>query len=298
MAAYTKFSKVPIQIGLILLFICTLGSLQASNLIKETLRCDGMERTYTLYLPENLPADAPLVLVLHGYGQTVKPEKYNMMPTADRYGFAVCYPQGEKDGKGKPSWNVGYACQQGYKVDDVKFLCTLAKHLQKKYKLSKPHTFCTGMSNGGEMCYLLAYERPDVFAAVASISGLTMEWMYKTCQTKRPIPLMEVHGTEDRVSEWNGDLENKGGWGAYVSVPLAVGVWVAHNRCTTYACDTLPIKNTTNGHRVIAHRYSQGKNGTQVWLYQVMNGKHSWGTDDLDTAEEIWKFFSATVLRP
>lgn len=281
-----------IIIGGMLVLLLTTVHLYASNLLTEKMRAGGIDRTYTLYLPENLRADAPLVFVLHGYGQTVKPEKYNMMPAADKHGFVVCYPQAEKDGRAKPSWNVGYAFQQDFKIDDVEFLCSLAKHLQKKYKLSKHNTFCTGMSNGGEMCYLLAFKRPDVFAAVAPISGLTMEWMYKTLIPKGSIPLMEVHGTEDRTSEWTGDLADKGGWGAYVSVPLAVSFWVAQNRCTTLACDTLPVKTPTNGHRVIAHRYGNGINGNEVWLYQVINGMHSWGTDDLDTPEEIWKFFS------
>ena len=29
-----------------------------------------------------------------------------------------------------------------------------------------------------------------------------------------------------------------------------------------------------------------------VWLYEIIGGRHTWGNKDIDTAEEIWKFFS------
>ena len=44
--------------------------------------------------------------------------------------------------------------------------------------------------------------------------------------------------------------------------------------------------------RVIAHRYLNGIDGNEVWFYEVVGGKHSWADKDMDTATEIWKFFS------
>jgi len=252
---------------------------------------NGIERSYIIHIPSGLQKNAPLVILLHGYGEFADPKKYGMDEVADKNGFAVCYPQGEKDGQGKTCWNVGYPFQKDMTIDDVNFLCKLAKHLQKTFNLSNKNTFCTGMSNGGEMCYLLAYTKPDVFSAVAPISGLTMEWIYKTYDCPSPIPLFEVHGTEDRVSEWTGDLENVGGWGSYLPVPIAINYWVAKNRCTKELTETLPIKNRQNGHHVISHKYLNGINGNEVWLYEIINSTHCWGNEDIDTSEEIWKFF-------
>ena len=261
------------------------------------IRIGGIERTFKLYLPTNLSDEAPLVFVLHGYGGSANPDRFGMNPVAEANGFAVCYPQGERDGKGKTGWNVGYPVQQGMKTDDVDFVCRLARHLQKHCNLSKRNTFCTGMSNGGEMCYLLAYLRPKMFAAVAPVSGLTLEWMYRDLTAKRPVPLFEIHGTKDTTSAWEGDLENKGGWGKYISVPLAVGYWAAVNRCTHEVAEELPSKRRESGHRIIAHRYLGGTNGNEVWLYEIINGKHSWASKDIDTCEEIWRFFSRFVER-
>lgn len=257
---------------------------------------DGIERTYRLYIPQNIAPGAPLIFVLHGYGATIdhiKDKGFN--EAADRHGFAVCYPQGSKDGRGNPCWNVGYPFQEDMKVDDVEYLCRLARILQKEHNLSKKNTFLTGMSNGGEMCYLLAYRGQKTFRAVAPIAGLTMAWMVEEYTRTRPIPIFELHGTQDRVSEWGGDPENKGGWGAYLPVPDAVDYWVKRNGCTTESTDTIPPKGEKS-HLTIAHRYTDAKSGCDVWLYEIVDAGHSWFTEDFDTAEEIWKFFSKYLI--
>ena len=133
------------------------------------------------------------------------------------------------------------------------------------------------------------------FKAVAPIAGLTMVWMYRDLEASRPIPLFEIHGTEDRTSEWTGDLENKGGWGAYMPVPMAVGYWVAKNRCTKEETKRVESLNCENGHYVIKHRFTESTTGCDVWLYEVVGGKHTTHTEDLHTGDEIWNFFKKYV---
>lgn len=286
---------------LLSVIVCCSVSLQSAFAGSEVsaateyeFRHQGDTRTYWLYVPDCLREDAPLVFVLHGYSGSAKGYRPEMLETAEKYGFAVCCPQGAIDARGKNCWNVGYPFQEGLKTDDVDFLCDLAKFLQRKHGFRKSNTFLTGMSNGGEMCYLMAAVRPDAFAAYAPIAGLTMEWSYKKHAPRKAVPLMEVHGTKDMTSDWNGDPTNAGGWGEYISVPLAVGLWAAEARCTHVTDVELPQK----GNKVILHRYLGGvpawKNGpaVEVRLYEIVGGKHKWGLSDMDTCEEIWKFFS------
>ena len=273
-----------------LLSLCAMPC-QAGQFVDDSLKVDGHMRRFVMYLPDGLQPEAPLVVVLHGYGAGIRRDNIMIAP-ADRHGFAVCIPEGLKDPEGEPSWNVGYPFQQGWKVDDVKALCRIARHAQKHYRLSRENTFLTGMSNGGEMCYLIAYSNQYTFRAVAPIAGLTMAWMYQEMEATRPIPLMEIHGTEDRVSEWTGDMENKGGWGAYLPVPLAIGYWVAKNRCTREEVDSVSSLKGDDGHPVIKHCYSSPTTHCDVWLYEVVGGVHSWHQDDIDTGEEVWRFFS------
>ena len=273
------------------LFACMTAG--AQDIKEYKIKHGGMERSYWLYLPEN-HENAPLVLCLHGYGGKAEGYRPELLEVAKENGFALCYPQGAKAPKGKTGWNVGYPKQEGMKTDDVDFVCDLVKHLQKTHKLSKKNTFYSGMSNGGEMCYILATLKPDVFSAYATIAGLTMEWLYKDHRPKKAVPIMEVHGTMDKTSMWEGDPFNTGGWGAYISVPQAVGVWVAEARCTHEVTEELPLLRN----KVILHRYMggepawEGGPATEVRLYEVVDGKHSWALDDMDTCREMWKFFS------
>ncbi len=283
------------NLRLALTLICAFFFFMASAQEKTEFKFkhQGMERTYWLYMPENLPADAPLVFVLHGHGGKAKDYRPEMMTVAKENGFAVCYPQGELDSKNKTCWNVGYPFQKDLKTDDVDFICSLAKHLQKKHSLSRENTFMTGMSNGGEMCYLLAYLKPEVFAAFAPVAGLSMVWSYKKYDAKQPVPLMEVHGTADRTSMWEGDPTNTGGWGEYMAVPAAVSYWAAAAKCTYIETSELPLIRN----KVILHRYMGGEPAwedgpaIEVRLYEVVGGKHTWALNDMDTCNEIWNFF-------
>ena len=65
-----------------------------------TTEFEGVERRYKMYLPKDLKPDAPLVMVLHGSGAKIEHvENKGFSEAAEKYGFAVCYPQGSEDRK-------------------------------------------------------------------------------------------------------------------------------------------------------------------------------------------------------
>jgi polyhydroxybutyrate depolymerase len=254
---------------------------------RHTMKFQGFEREYYLYTPQGLKEKAPLVMVLHGYGGSALKGRKEMMDVADRYGLAVCYPQGEKDPSGKTGWNVGYPKQEGMKTDDVKFICALAKKVCRENGLDSGNTFLTGMSNGGEMCYFTAMRKPKAFKAIASIAGLTMEWIAREYSYSHPVPFMEVHGTEDRVSEWTGDPEDQGGWGAYMAVPAALSHIIAANGCVSETITNLPRKEGRN--QVILYHFQGGE--ADVLVYKVIGGDHSWLDEDMGTCDAVLEFF-------
>ena len=112
-------------------FFCLVLDATAAETVRYTMKYKGEMRTYWLYVPEGANPATPLVLVLHGYGGSAEGYCPAMLEVAEREGFAVCYPQGEKDAKGKTGWNVGYDVQQGLERDDVGFVKALVKHLRK-----------------------------------------------------------------------------------------------------------------------------------------------------------------------
>jgi len=257
----------------------------------------GEMREYFLYLPDSLDSNAPLVFVMHGYGGTAN-SIYNyskMNDVADEHGFAVCYPQGSSDQYNNNFWNVGYAFHDNQNVDDVGFLTSLADYLQIEFDLSTDNTFSTGMSNGGDMSYMLACQAHDSFKAIAPVAGCMMESIYESCDSV-PVPVLEIHGTDDDVTLWEGDMENNDGWGAYLSTLDGIDHWVETNDCIQSEEINLPNIDISDGSHIIKHRYFECNNNSEVWLYEVVNGGHdwpgSWGNMDIESSVEIWNFFS------
>lgn len=256
---------------------------------KQTFDYKGTERTYTVYQPDNLAPGAPLVVYVHGYGSKTR-RLSDLNAAADKHGFAVCYPDGLPDSRGKEGWKVGYPPQESMTVDEADYFRSLLDHVCAKYGFSRDNVFCAGMSNGGDLCYQFAYTDPSIFRAYASVAGLTFECTYLPFRLSQPVPFMEIHGTADKTSMWNGDHDNTGGWGAYIPVPLAVAAIAANNRCTVEVTDTVPSL-PESGRTVVRTVYTGAPSGADVVLYRIEGGKHSWAKKDIETSEIIWNFF-------
>ena len=281
---------------IILTFAAILGFASvafAQDFQTKTIRHDGIEREYRLFVPDSIAPERALVIMLHGYGGKAENYRPEMTEVARKNGFVLCVPQGCKAPKGKTGWNVGYPAQEGMMTDDVDFVCKLKRSLVKDLNLNKLNCFLCGMSNGGEMCYLTALQRPEEFTAYGSVAGLTMEWFYRKYSMRKAVPFLEVHGDADKTSRWEGDPDNTGGWGEYIAVPIAVSNLVTAARCTHCEKTELPLKRN----KVILHRYLDGSAAweggpsVEVRLYEVQGGKHSWALADMDTCYEIWEFF-------
>ena len=275
----------------------------------EIFSSGGIDREYNLYIPHSAKKNSALVFMLHGHGSTntIIMNYSQMNSVADEFGFAVCYPQGSKYTKGSVHakkgttfWNAGYDIQKNETVDDLEFLTSLARYLQKEHGFDPEKTFSAGMSNGGDMSYLLGCQAPNIFKAIAPITGCMMGWIYDSCDQNQPLPVFQVHGTADNTTYYDGDENNRDQWGTYMGVEKTIDLWVKRNQCKSVVIDTLPDKDPKDGSIVISHKYIDGLNGNQVWFYKIINGDHEWppgwpersGNGDLDTSTEIWKFFS------
>ena len=65
-----KMNKKIFLTGILLLWsaVCLLAQPVAERCSHEYVSFQGMTREYWMYVPENLPAGAPLMVALHGYG--------------------------------------------------------------------------------------------------------------------------------------------------------------------------------------------------------------------------------------
>ena len=189
----------------------------------STYSYEGMEREYTLYRPSNLKENSPLVVFLHWYTGSAKEiiDIIGFNDIADKYGFAVLYPEGLLDKYGNKHWNSGLQLSE---VDDIGFITALIKSLQEKYILDKHNTFVTGISNGGFMTYSLALHKPELFNAFAPVIGTMSgkDWNERTF--KYPVPILHICGLDDEVVPFDGTGSLEDGWGGREQDDIRTGI--------------------------------------------------------------------------
>ena len=113
------------------------------------------------------------------------------------------------------------------------------------------------------------------------------------CAPERPVAVLTFHGDADFVNPYlgNGDLR----WGYPVSV--AVQTWARIDGCRVG-----PELQQVTEH-VVQLRYRHCRAGTDVVMYKVLGGGHTWPgtsvdlsplgvtTQEIDASELIWQFF-------
>ena len=127
-----------------------------------------------LHVPEGLTAKAPLVVVLHGCGQTAAgyAAGAGWLATADRYGFAVLCPE-------QVGSNNANLCFNWFEEADIRrgggeaeSVAQMLRRAVADLDLDGRRVFITGLSAGGAMAAVMLAAYPETFAAGVIIAGL------------------------------------------------------------------------------------------------------------------------------
>lgn len=184
----------------------------AGTVTTGSLQVGGLTRSYLSYVPRGLPKGAPLVLVLHGSGESgnqIRREMgYGFDRLADHYQFAVVYPDAHRSAQG--DWNacgtVGDGTAAKANVDDVAFLTELVEQRLAEGGFDAGRVFAVGSSRGGFMVFRLALEAPSVFRAVAAVSANvhTPENFKCTPSQVGTSSVLIMNGTKDPLVPFDG----------------------------------------------------------------------------------------------
>jgi polyhydroxybutyrate depolymerase len=270
---------------------------------RYTIAWDGVDRTFWLDVPATLPEHPPVVLVMHGYSESATRirDYAGFSELVDAEGFLAVYPDGTRDQRGLRFFDVGYAFHDR-RVDDVGYLRALVDRLATDLGADRDAVFATGMSNGGDMSYLLACLDEPFVRAIAPVAGGVFESFADPCQPSRRVDVAEFHGTNDDVTWWDGDPTGEGGWGPYWGIERAIGHFATWYELEASEETDLPDRDPTDGSTVRLFRAYTAADATEVRLYSILGGGHAWpgnpgANGDLDTAGEIWSFFARTLDR-
>jgi poly(hydroxyalkanoate) depolymerase family esterase len=127
---------------------------------------------YGLYIPSGHALEAmPLVVMLHGCTQSIDEfaEGTRMNVLADRFGFAVVYPEQSKHVHSHRCWHWYDAGDAG--GAEARAVVSLVDALVAQHGFDSERVYVAGISAGAGLTALLAVKYPQHFAAVALHSG-------------------------------------------------------------------------------------------------------------------------------
>lgn len=126
------------------------------------------------YVPSSLPANAPLVVALHGCTQSASDYySHSGWPQyADQWNFALLFPQ-------QSSANNSEECFDWYTPSDdsrgdgeAASIMSMLDYMKSHYSIDPSRIYVTGLSAGAGMTADLLADYPDVFAGGSIDSGL------------------------------------------------------------------------------------------------------------------------------
>ncbi|WP_078911322.1 alpha/beta hydrolase family esterase [Streptomyces sp. NRRL WC-3742] len=126
------------------------------------------------YTPAALPTGTPLVVALHGCTQSATDYYRNSGWTtfADRYGFAVVFPQTDSTNNPLSCFSWFDTTKDARGVGEAESVAEMVAKAEALYGSDAHRVFVTGLSAGGGMAADLLADYPDVFAGGAIDSGL------------------------------------------------------------------------------------------------------------------------------
>lgn len=225
---------------------------------KYSISHQSQMRDYHMHLPPSAGKGTPLpvVVFLHGDGgfATQAIEQTGWNKTADSQHFIAIYPEAMSFGAGRlGTWNAGICCGDAKRknINDVGFVMSVLKHLKTQIPYDAKRVYIAGQGNGGMLAYKLACEYPDKIAAIATHAGIAV---YPGCKDKRRVPVMHIHGMQDRCMPYEGGTDCSSCWESLLrgygfpslapsmqcaAVSPSVVAWAKWNQCGGGAQRTL-----------------------------------------------------------
>lgn len=298
--ALLSFRRMPLALMAVMVLMLALApSAHAGKATGVTqdheMRSGLLKRSYRLYVPSSYQQGKPmpLIIALHGGLGTGKimSEIAGLNDDAERAGMLVAYP----DGIGR-GWNAGSCCGDPMEkqVNDVGFMKNLVEDVKSRYTVDPRRIYGTGFSNGAMLLHRVACEAPQLFTAIAPVSGGIM---VKDCPATTGPAVLLVQGKADDRIFWNGGTFD----GTYrPSMKEIVASFRARNQCDAAEVETRrkgvvtcwTLKNCADGKDVnwcglegVGHQWAGGKT-----VLPRLLGKN---TDEYDTSAEVVKFFAA-----
>lgn len=176
--------------------------------------CEFGARRYKIFKPGAAGLAPPLLVMLHGCGQT--PDDFargtKMNALAKEHGLIVVYPAQPRNAHPNRCWNWFHRGDQDRRMGEPAILASLTRQIIETHGADPARVYIAGISAGASMALIMAHEYPEIFAAVGVHSGLpagaahdpasaviAMQRGNPGWRLAHPMPTILFHGSLDPV---------------------------------------------------------------------------------------------------
>ena len=254
----------------------------SATLQHGSIEVGGHSRDYAYYIPAKLPANAPLLFVLHGSLQRIDDIRtfsaYEFEQLADQHGFIVVYPQGYQRNWNDCRSTADYPART-QNIDDVGLIAALVQHFAAEHAADPHRAFLAGYSNGGQLGLRIALERPQLLAGVAAFAANLPSDDNLACQPQPgSTPVLLMNGTRDPINPYKGGRVTLFGFGDRGNVRSSYESALYFAKRAGYSAADIRHSRAWNNPNQAAQRVDfyhwQDDKHAEVALYSIIGGGH------------------------
>lgn len=208
------------------------------------------------YLPANLPANAPLVVALHGCTQSASAYYQNSgwPQLADQWKFALVFPQQSTANNSSQCFDWYTPSDDSRGQGEALSVMQMVQYEQAHQSIDGHRIFVTGLSAGGGMTADLLADYPDVFAGGGIDSGLPAQ-----CATSQTAATnCQMNNQNLTPAQWKAKVtaSDSGYTGTYPKV----AIWQGTADYTVYPVNGTELRDQWTA----VHGISQTPSSTQT----------------------------------
>lgn len=280
-------------------------------------------RDYLLYRPGDGTQELPVVVVLHGCGQSASEfaDLTGFNELAANESFVTIWPEQSASVNPYLCWNWFLPSHQQRDTGDAAVIAAIVDEVAGEGGVDASKVYAVGLSAGGAMSVVMGTVFPDKFAAVASVEGCPFK--HEQCLTQpssktgdelavlaheamganaRTLPVFVVQGDADStVAPVNGDLLVEQFLGVADLVDNAA---LDGSVAREPASETSETAEGGKSYDILVYTDGQGDELVRRWTVHGLG--HAWpgGTAGMpfsdpagpNAAEAAWEFFSLHAL--
>lgn len=262
--------RILILTGTVVLAGCgqsaTLATYQGEDWQDSFFQAD-FNRYYNVHVPERATAGplAPLVLALHGYGQSSRDFRTStgLDAAADQHGFIVAYLQAAMG-----AWDV-FGGLGNLGLDDVEYVRQVIDRVSRRHPIDEDRIVVVGLSNGGVFAQRLACLMPNRVAGFVSVAASMPQLLADECRPDGKVSAFYLLGTADTQFPVDGNE-------TLLSVDAMMNVWARTNGCSGRRRSAALPDRHDDGTLVYWSRYDQCDDDMRTWLDSIVGGGHAW----------------------